>query len=50
MIKKEGKHWVLRTSSGGRVLGKHPSKAAAEKQERAIHARKAAVKARKRSK
>ena len=36
MIKKEGNHFVLRTRDGSRVLGRHPTRAAALRQEQAI--------------
>jgi len=36
MIKKEGKHYVLRSRKTGKVLGKHSSKQGAIKQEQAI--------------
>lgn len=36
MIKKVGKKWILYTSDGSRILGHHPTKAAALRQERAI--------------
>lgn len=39
MIKKVGNKWVLFTKSGKRKLGTHNSKAAAQKQEKAIWAR-----------
>lgn len=42
MIVKEGKQWVLRSKDGSKVLGRHPSKEAAEKQEWAIEAAKKA--------
>jgi hypothetical protein len=41
MIVHSGSKWILYTSDGKRVLGKHPSKEAAEAQERAIEASKA---------
>lgn len=37
MIKKEGDHWVLYTSDGSKVLGKHKSKKKAIAQEIAIN-------------
>jgi hypothetical protein len=40
MIVKRGDEWVLLTKAGGRVLGRHRSRAAAERQERAILAAK----------
>jgi ATP-dependent DNA ligase len=36
VIKKEGKNWVLRSRKTGKVLGRHPTKAKALRQERAI--------------
>jgi hypothetical protein len=41
MIVKEGQKWVLYTRDGKRVLGKHASKASAQKQELAIRLAKA---------
>ena len=41
MIKHIGRKWVLYDSKGKRVLGTHPTKAAAMKQERAINISKA---------
>lgn len=41
MIKKQGRTWVLYTSDGKRVLGKHKSRASAVRQERAINISKA---------
>jgi len=41
MIKKRGKKWVLLSKESGRVLGTHPSRAAAARQERAINLSKA---------
>ena len=41
MIRKVGKHFVLYTGDGSRVLGRHPSKAKAEAQEAAINISKA---------
>lgn len=41
MITKEGSKWVLRSKRTGRVLGKHPSRAAALRQESAINISKA---------
>lgn len=38
-IRKQGSKWVLTTKGGGRVLGRHGTRAAAERQERAIEAR-----------
>lgn len=40
MIKKVGTKWVLYDSKGKRVLGRHPTKAAALRQERAIQVHK----------
>jgi hypothetical protein len=40
MIRKEGGKYVLRAKSTGKVLGRHATRAAAERQERAIQARK----------
>lgn len=37
MITKEGNQYVLRSKKTGRVLGKHPTRAAAMKQETAIN-------------
>jgi|TARA_R100001443_G_scaffold20497_5_gene32513 hypothetical protein len=42
VVKKKGKGYQLRTKNGKRLLGKHKTKAGAMKQERAIHAAKAA--------
>jgi|TARA_R100000458_G_scaffold58972_1_gene68267 hypothetical protein len=42
VVKKSGKGYQLRTKSGKRLLGKHKTKKSAMKQERAIHAAKAA--------
>ena len=42
VVKKKGKGYQLRTKNGKRLLGKHKSNASAMKQERAIHAAKAA--------
>jgi len=39
-IRHEGKKWVLYDSAGKKVLGRHDSKASAERQERAIQASK----------
>ena len=36
MIRKRGDQWVLYTKDGKRVLGRHDTKADAEKQERTI--------------
>lgn len=36
LIRHEGRYWVLRSKRSGRVLGKHPTKRKAEKQELAI--------------
>ncbi len=44
MIRKVGNKYVLYTSDGARKLGTHPSRAAAERQEGAIEASKAAAK------
>lgn len=41
MIKKEGRQWVLYTSDGSRVLGRHKTRADAVRQERAINISKA---------
>ncbi len=42
MIKKRGpKKWVLLSKKAGRVLGTHPTKASAERQEAAINIYKA---------
>jgi len=40
VIEKEGGKYVLKSKTTGKVLGKHASKAKAEKQERAIQAAK----------
>ena len=36
MIKKSGKKWVLYNHDGTKILGHHPTKASALRQERAI--------------
>lgn len=36
MINKEGKHWVLRSRDGSKILGTHPTKEKAIDQEVAI--------------
>lgn len=41
MIKKAGKKWKLYAHDGRKVLGTHPTRAAAEKQEAAINISKA---------
>jgi len=41
MIQKRGKKWVLVSKKTKKVLGTHPSKIAAEKQEAAINISKA---------
>jgi hypothetical protein len=41
MIRKEGRVWVLYTSDGKRVLGRHKTRADAVRQERAINLSKA---------
>lgn len=41
MIKKCGSKWCLYTKDGSRLLGKHPSQAAAKKQESAVNISKA---------
>lgn len=41
MITKEGNKWVLRSRKTGKVLGRHPSRADAMKQESAINISKA---------
>lgn len=43
MIKKRGKKWVPVSKKSGKVLGTHPSKTAAERQEVAINISKAKV-------
>ena len=43
VIKQEGSGWTLYTHDGSRVLGHHPSEAAAKAQEAAIHAHKHAA-------
>lgn len=40
-IAKRGKKWVLKSKRSGRTLGRHPSKAAAKRQEAAINISKA---------
>ena len=40
VIEKQGSQYVLRSKTTGKVLGKHKTKAAAEKQERAVQAAK----------
>ena len=40
MIQKRHGKYVLKSKTTGKVLGRHPSKAKAEKQERAIQAAK----------
>ena len=42
MIVKQGKHWVLKSKTTGKTLGKHKSKASAVRQEKAIKAAQAA--------
>jgi len=46
MIRREGKKWVLRAKKSGKVLGRHPTRGDAERQEQAIKARQAASKGR----
>lgn len=41
MIVKSGNKWLLKSKHSGRVLGTHPSKAAAQRQESAINISKA---------
>jgi hypothetical protein len=41
MIRKRGNQYVLYTRDGRRVLGRHPSREAALRQERAVKANKA---------
>jgi hypothetical protein len=41
MIRKKGTKYLLYTADGSKVLGTHPSRASAEKQERAIQISKA---------
>jgi hypothetical protein len=41
MIKKVGKKWYLYSSDGKKILGRHPTKAAAKRQEAAINLAKA---------
>ena len=41
MIKKRGKKWVLLSKKSGRVLGTHPTKAGADRQEAAVNISKA---------
>lgn len=40
MIRKKGKKYLLISKSTGKVLGRHSSRASAERQERAIQAAK----------
>lgn len=40
MIRKVGKKWVLYTKDGRRVLGRHSTREAAVRQERAVQAAK----------
>jgi hypothetical protein len=40
VIEKQGGKYVLRSKTTGKVLGKHETKAAAQKQERAVQASK----------
>ncbi len=40
MIEREGKKYVLRSRTTGKVLGRHDTRADAERQERAIQIRK----------
>lgn len=44
MIKKIGIKYIVYTADGKRVLGRHPNKAAAERQLRAIEASKHSAK------
>jgi len=39
VIKHQGTQWVLYDSKGKKVLGRHPTKEKAQRQERAIQAR-----------
>jgi len=41
MIRKRGKKWALLSKSSGRVMGTHPTRAAAVRQERAVNLSKA---------
>lgn len=41
MIEKRGKKWVLLSRKTGRVMGTHPTKAGAERQEAAVNLSKA---------
>jgi len=41
MIEKRGKKWVLLSRKTGRVMGTHPTKAGAERQEAAVNISKA---------
>lgn len=41
MIEKEGNQYILKSKTGGKVLGKHSSRAAAKRQEAAIKLSKA---------
>ncbi len=41
MIKKHGTIWILYTSDGSRILGRHKTRADAVRQERAINISKA---------
>lgn len=40
MIKKQGNQYILYTSDGKRVLGRHPTREQALRQERAVQAAK----------
>jgi hypothetical protein len=40
VIRHRGSKWVLYSKGGGKVLGRHATKQDAERQERAIQARK----------
>jgi len=41
MIKKRGKKWYLYDSKGKKILGRHPNRASALRQERAVNLSKA---------
>lgn len=41
MIKREGDQWILYNSTGEKVLGRHPTRAKALAQERAVQISKA---------
>lgn len=41
MVKKVGKKWVLYSHDGKKILGRHPTKAGAKRQEAAVNLSKA---------